>query len=150
MYACRVHRNATEKHWKHPEILHLKQKLVDNGVRHYSGKIRWMEAEVRQVETGVSSAGKQVSKKKFRYFHIRTAGASAKTESFIGDYCWRLMESDNTTTQAGKRGGRQEPQFSFQNSNCKANNLFPHDLFSTLCFCACTHLREMHFLKWLF
>lgn len=138
--ALKTSRNTTSEteacgQWS--ETLQWKNKM-DGGRSETGGnwcKQRWKES---------------VKKKKFRYFHIRTAGASAKTESFIGDYCWRLMESDNTTTQAGKRGGRQEPQFSFQNSNCKANNLFPHDLFSTLCFCACTHLREMHFLKWLF
>lgn len=48
------------------------------------------------METGASSAGSKVA-----YFHIRTARASAMTESFIGDYCWRMMESDNTRTETG-------------------------------------------------
>ena len=48
-----------------------------------------------KMETGVSSARRKVSKNVWR-----PAGASPVTESFIGDYCWWLMEADNTSTQA--------------------------------------------------
>lgn len=34
---------------------------------------------------------------------IGTVGASAVTESFIGDYCQRLMESDNARTEVGDK-----------------------------------------------
>lgn len=106
------------------EALNTSETLLEDGVWNYSWKIRWTEAEERHVEAA----------------HERTR--HIETESFIGDYCRRLMESDNTTTEAGSRRTTVGLKASLQNLNVKLKSI-SHYLFRTSSFCLFTHLRDI-------
>lgn len=68
---------------------HLRQKLKVDGIRHYSRKTRWMEAAERQMGTGVSSAGRKMSKNPlFSHQDCR----SISHDWII--YRWLLLETD--------------------------------------------------------